>query len=404
MRPRCLAVLLLWSSFAPAAIAAVTTEVIDLPSRGVTQRILYLKPDAPVATIVYAAGGTGALGIQNNGAMTTIQATCGPISRYAQAYADSGVAVALVDATSDGNVWDPRDTLTVLRYVQSRANVPTWMVGISGGVAAVVASALTLPADVTAGYFALNPDPVEKGDANAIKRPTMVVIHRDDANGGAVLYDNLTQAPVRELTILSGGTTGGCGGLGHHVFVGQDAELLVTIRGLMDKHAAALAVPPVAIALAVEFYHAGLDHYFLTHIAGEIALLDAGTTIKGWVRTGEGFTVYPAAQPVSSPVCRFYIPPEKGSSHFYGRGTVECNATGAANPTFVNEDPQFFHVVLPVAGVCPAGTRNVYRTFSNRADANHRYMVKAAIRDEMVAKHWLAEGDGPDLVVMCSPV
>ena len=60
--------------------------------------------------------------------------------------------------------------------------------------------------------------------------------------------------------------------------------------------------------------------------------------------------------------------------------------------------------LLPVAGVCPAGTRNVYRTFSNRADANHRYMVNATIRDEMVAKHWLAEGDGPDLVVMCSPV
>jgi len=46
----------------------------------------------------------------------------------------------------------------------------------------------------------------------------------------------------------------------------------------------------------------------------------------------------------------------------------------------------------------------VYRAFSNRADANHRYMVNPTIRDEMVAKHWLAEGDGPDLVVMCSPV
>jgi len=25
------------------------------------------------------------------------------------------------------------------------------------------------------------------------------------------------------------------------------------------------------------------------------------------------------------------------------------------------------------------------------------------MRDEMVAKGWIAEGDGPDLVVMCSP-
>ena len=103
-------------------------------------------------------------------------------------------------------------------------------------------------------------------------------------------------------------------------------------------------------------------------------------------------------------MCRYYIPPDKGDSHFYGRGTAECTATGAANPTFINEDPQFFHVRLPAAGVCPEGTRNVYRTFSNRTDANHRYMVDPAIRDHMVARGWLAEGDGPDLVVMCAPL
>jgi hypothetical protein len=36
-------------------------------------------------------------------------------------------------------------------------------------------------------------------------------------------------------------------------------------------------------------------------------------------------------------------------------------------------------------------------------DANHRYMVVQALRDEMVGRGWLAEGDGPDLVVMCVP-
>ena len=78
--------------------------------------------------------------------------------------------------------------------------------------------------------------------------------------------------------------------------------------------------------------------------------------------------------------------------------------TGSKNPTFVNEDPQFFHVLLPTNGECPAGTRNVYRVFSNRADANHRYMVDGAIRDQMMTRGWLAEGDGPNLVVMCTPL
>ena len=154
---------------------------------------------------------------------------------------------------------------------------------------------------------------------------------------------------------------------------------------------------------AVEYYNRTLDHYFLTHVVAEIAALDAGTVVRGWVRTGQSFNVWPSAKAGSSPVCRFYIPPGKGDSHFYGRGTAECEATGAENPTFINEDSQFFHVALPFAGTCPAGTRNVHRAFSNRTDANHRYTVEPAIRDQMVAQGWIAEGDGPNLVAMCVP-
>ncbi len=105
----------------------------------------------------------------------------------------------------------------------------------------------------------------------------------------------------------------------------------------------------------------------------------------------------------ASPVCRFYLPPQFGDSHFFGRGIFECNATGQQHPAFILEEPAFMHVVLPIAGNCPASTTSIYRVFSNRPDANHRYMTDPAVRDEMVAKHWLAEGDGPDLVVMCAP-
>jgi hypothetical protein len=45
----------------------------------------------------------------------------------------------------------------------------------------------------------------------------------------------------------------------------------------------------------------------------------------------------------------------------------------------------------------------VYRVFNNRRDANHRYMTDRNMRDLMMANGWLAEGDGPDLVVMCAP-
>ena len=165
----------------------------------------------------------------------------------------------------------------------------------------------------------------------------------------------------------------------------------------------AVGPAPAATERVVEYYHAGLDHYFITWMPNEIAILDAGTQIRGWTRTGHSFKTYTTPQAGTSPVCRYYIPPGLGDSHFFGRGTVECNATGQKNPTFVLEDPAFMQTFLPTSGVCPANTTHVYRVFSNRGDANHRYMTDRTVRDQMVAKGWLAEGDGPDLVVMCAP-
>jgi hypothetical protein len=160
------------------------------------------------------------------------------------------------------------------------------------------------------------------------------------------------------------------------------------------------AVIPVDV---VEYYNASLDHYFITWLAAEQAALDAGKTPTKWLRTGYSFHAYAAPQSGTSPVCRYYLPPAFGDSHFFGRGTTECDATGVAHPAFVLEDPQFMQMVLPTAGACPAGTTPIYRAFSNRVDANHRYMTDRTVRDYMVAQGWLAEGDGPDLVVMCAP-
>ena len=164
------------------------------------------------------------------------------------------------------------------------------------------------------------------------------------------------------------------------------------------------AVAPAATTVdVVEFYNAALDHYFITWNASEIANLDAGRTPTPWTRTGVTFKAWASALPGTSDTCRYYIPPELGDSHFFGRGTAECTATGLAHPSFVLEDAHFMQMKLPVAGACPAGSVPVYRVFSNRPDANHRYMIDPAVRDQMVARGWLAEGDGPDLVVMCAP-
>jgi hypothetical protein len=254
------------------------------------------------------------------------------------------------------------------------------------------------------GAVFLSPTRIDPALAATVRRPSLVLINGSDADqSGSQVYGALTAAPTKKLTVLGGGTNSACNGIGYHVFYGIEAAFFSAIANFIDTYNDSLGATAAPAALAIEYRNASLDHYFLTHIAAEAAILDAGVAIKGWTRTGQAFNVYAAAQAGSSPVCRFYIPPGKGDSHFYGRGTAECDATGLKNPTFVDEDPQFFHVALPAAGICPGGTRPVYRTFSNRADANHRYMTDRVLRDQMVANGWLVEGDGPDFVVMCSP-
>ena len=156
---------------------------------------------------------------------------------------------------------------------------------------------------------------------------------------------------------------------------------------------------------SVEFYNASLDHYFISGLAPDIDALDSGR-ISGWTRTGRVFGVFPsqaAGGAGVTPVCRIIIPPPHGDSHFFGRSLQECTETLAKFPFMSQETPDAFFITLPVAGVCAPGTTPVYRVFSNRADANHRYMIDRTLRDQMAAMGWTIEGDGPDFVVMCAP-
>lgn len=160
--------------------------------------------------------------------------------------------------------------------------------------------------------------------------------------------------------------------------------------------------PASAAATVLEFYNASLDHYFITHVAGEIAKLESGQ-FRGWARTGQSFKVYATPQAGTSAVCRIYIPPGKGDGHFFGRDKNECDGTIVKNPMFVLESSAFFFLYPPNLGNCGAGQVPVYRVYTNRADANHRYTTDRATRDAMVAKGWIAEGDGADTVAMCAP-
>ena len=164
---------------------------------------------------------------------------------------------------------------------------------------------------------------------------------------------------------------------------------------------------PVTFATAVEYHHAAFDHYFITAGTAEIAALDAGIAIQGWLRTGQQFKVWSTAAGLAgaSPVCRYYIPPENGNSHFYSASPSECDDTRVKFPQFRFEASEVFAVALPdlVTGACPSTTQPVYRLWNNRTDSNHRYTTSLATRSAMIALGFVSEGYGPNGVVFCAP-
>jgi hypothetical protein len=162
-------------------------------------------------------------------------------------------------------------------------------------------------------------------------------------------------------------------------------------------------VPPRATADLVEYHHATFDHYFVTHLAGEIAKLDNGT-LAGWKRTGRTIRVWTGPGEGSSPACRFYsesFAPK--SSHFYTAYANECSIVKGYSPW--RFEGEVFHVATPdTSGHCAAGTVPLYRLYNDGLGGapNHRFTLDAGVRAQMIAQGWLPEGFGAG-VTMCVP-
>ncbi len=165
-----------------------------------------------------------------------------------------------------------------------------------------------------------------------------------------------------------------------------------------------------ATLTVVEFHHAAFDHYFITPVPAEIALLDAhAPPFQDWSRTGFSFNAYVnAGAPAGSvAICRFFNDhffPK--SSHFYAAHGFGCEATIAQFPDWGLEDDKLFNTMLPdgTTGACPAGTIPVYRMYNQGMGAapNHRFVTSLAERQKMLDQGFVAEGAGIG-VGMCVP-
>ena len=157
--------------------------------------------------------------------------------------------------------------------------------------------------------------------------------------------------------------------------------------------------------IAVEFYHAGYDHFFVAATASDISDLDTGVH-PGWARTGYQFQVWNGPGGFTKPVCRYYIPPGYGDSHFFSAAPDECAIALVKFPWLFKETDAAFYIGLPdpVTGACSPNEVPVYRLWNGRSDSNHRYTTSTVAKALMIAAGYVAEGYGPDQVGMCAPL
>jgi len=153
----------------------------------------------------------------------------------------------------------------------------------------------------------------------------------------------------------------------------------------------------------IEYHNAGLDDYFLAAFAEEIHLLDSASPTV-WERTGHSLSAWTSTYSASgvpppglASACRLWL----GDSHFYSISPLECYQTSRRRGS-VFESPTAFLATVPNVdtGTCLPDEARVYRLWKPTG-SNHRLTAETVVRDEMLARGWIAEGYGPDNVAMC---
>jgi len=182
------------------------------------------------------------------------------------------------------------------------------------------------------------------------------------------------------------------------------------------------------IVTAYEFYHAGLNHYFMTANPDEAQALNAAANSQTWQSTGKTWSVWKSSTESLSPVCRFFGTDKYdqnrkrigANSHFYTADPSECDFVKNAYKTLSNDgnqpletDGQLYpawtyeesaYYAMTTSGSCPSGTTPIYRLYNEGqgGEPNHRYYIDMAVKTEMLAKGWVAEPANGN-PVMCGP-
>ncbi|RQZ20755.1 alpha/beta hydrolase [Burkholderia sp. Bp9031] len=243
-----------------AAHAQSQPRVVDIPTRpGVTQRFLFIAPEAPKVAAILYAGGHGGLQIDPSGKFGWGEGNF--LVRTRMRFVDDGIAVAVIDAPSDrqsapylSGFRQSRehtdDARAVIAWLKEQLHVPVWLVGTSRGTQSVASIAIALagsggPDGIVLTSTILREDrgrtAVPDMDLASIRIPVLVVHHEKDGckycpvSETDSLMKKLNQSAKTDLMVVTGGASRGdpCGAFGYHGFNGVESNVVDAVSAWM---------------------------------------------------------------------------------------------------------------------------------------------------------------------------
>lgn len=245
-----------------------TETVIQLqPRPGVKLKVLLIKPENPVASIILFPGGPGILNLSNMFGKPRINRINDVyLVRNRYNYAREGFMVALMDLPSDCKFkgdWgvqtkngDPyklsgeliQDIRAVAGYLKSEKDGPIWLMGTSRGTLSVANAGIQMGENIDGlilastltsrgenhKFLVYQPKGVLDLELDKITVPVLILSHRDDycsfslPSTSELLKDRLTNAKEVRIGYFSGGNKqegSDCGWLSPHGFYGIDERV-----------------------------------------------------------------------------------------------------------------------------------------------------------------------------------
>ncbi|MCH4023852.1 MAG: alpha/beta hydrolase [Acetobacter sp.] len=233
--------------------------VMELPlEKGLTQRILYLAPSRPRATLIMLPGGSGKVDVQRDG---DLRHDDNFVVRTREDWVARGYAVLIPDTIAEANLRGARSSPAygklvedLVAYAHSHVQAPVFLIGTSQGTIAAMNGAARARPDAISGIVLtesvsipgrLSAETVFDADPSAVRVPALVVANRDDACDVAPpemaprIVAAMTHSPDARVITVEGGvkrSAKACGSLSPHGYYDIESEVIGAIASWLREH------------------------------------------------------------------------------------------------------------------------------------------------------------------------